>query len=110
MADEEGPHRLNVFSSLASLSHGLNDVRQGVELSTHQTNHELVVMRIEPVAGEADIVGEVSLSVGLSNHAVFSENRSLLLMWQLGEGPSPSQGIPDGPGPLRVKGCATRFG
>src|SRR5262245_56530448 len=110
MADEERPHCLNVFSRLASLSHGLHDVGKGVKLSTYQTDHELVVMGVETVAGEADVVGQVSFSVSLANHAVLSQNRSLLLMWELGEGSGPAQRIPDGPGPFRIKGCATWFG
>src|SRR2546422_9820609 len=109
VADKEWAHGLNVVGGLASLAHGLNDMRQRIEFPANEADDEFVVASIESVAGETDIVGQVCFSVGPSYHGVLPQNGSLFLMRKFGKGSGPSQWVPNGPGPRRIESSTPRL-
>src|SRR6266849_497463 len=103
VADEERAERLDVLRGLDGLPHGLHEVRKGMEVAAHETDDEIVVVDVEPVAGEADVVGEVGVAVGVAEHAVLADDLALLLPREPREGARAAQRVPDGPGPGRVQ-------
>src|SRR5437764_4594236 len=103
VAHEEGAERLEVLRGLRGLSHGLDEVRERMELAPDEADDEVVVVDVEPVAGEADVVGEVGVAVGATQDAVLADDRALLLGRQPCEGSGAAERIPDGPRPRRVQ-------
>src|SRR5262245_10683964 len=57
---EERPHFLHVLGGLARGAHRLHHVRQRKQFLADQTDHEVIVVLIEPVTGEAHIVSEIA--------------------------------------------------
>lgn len=49
VADEGRPRPLDVLRGLNRLPHGLDDVRERVELAPEETDDEVVVVGVEPV-------------------------------------------------------------
>src|SRR4051794_26724840 len=49
VTDEEGSHLYDELRGLTCSAHGLHDVRQRMKLLADESDHELVVVRIEPV-------------------------------------------------------------
>src|SRR5712692_7568925 len=101
VTDEEGAERLDVLRGLDGLAHGLDQVRERMEVLAHDTDDEVVVVDVEPVAGEADVVGEVGVAVGVAEHAVLADYLALLLPREPRESARAAQRVPDGPGPGR---------
>ena len=59
MSDKERPQRLQILRRLDRFSHRLHQVRQRVELATDQADHEVVVVRVDAVTGEADVADDI---------------------------------------------------
>src|SRR2546428_13795513 len=97
VADEERAERLDVLRGLDGLPHGLHEVRKGMQVAADQTDDEIVVVDVEPVAGEADIVGEVGVAVGAAQHAVLADDGALLLRRGTTERAGPAQPGTDPP-------------
>src|SRR3989475_12666992 len=108
VTDEERPERLDVLRGLGRLPHGLHEVRERMELAAHEADDEIVVVDVEPVAGQADVVGEVGVAVGAAQHAVLPDDRALLLRREPAEGTGAAERVPDAPWPRRVQGRAPR--
>src|SRR5512138_1595512 len=75
---EERAHFFHVFSCLARTAHGLHYVRKGVQIRPEQPDDEVIVVRIEPVACQANVMGKVLVAVGAPNAAMLSHDRALL--------------------------------
>jgi hypothetical protein len=103
MPHEERAQRLDVLRRLDRLAHGLHEMGERVELPADEPDDEVVVVDVEAVAGEADVVGEVGIAIAPPQHAVFPDDRALLLGTQPREGAGPAQRVPDRPWPGRVQ-------
>src|SRR5207247_6019148 len=79
VADEERAERLDVLRGLDGLPHGLHEVRKGMQVAADETDDEIVIVDVEPVAREADIVGEVGVAVGAARHGGLADDGALLL-------------------------------
>jgi hypothetical protein len=79
VAHEEGAKALEVLRGLDGLPHGLDEMGEGLELPAHEADHEVVVVDVEAVTGEADVVGEVRVAVGVAEDAVLPDDGALLL-------------------------------
>src|SRR5688572_32654450 len=99
---EEWSHLPDVLGRLTGAAHRLNHVRQWMQFLADQTDHELVVVGVEAMAGEADVVGEIGVSITLSDHRVFAQDRALLTTFELLERADPPKRVPDRPGPLGI--------
>src|SRR5689334_21950867 len=59
VTDEERSHLDDELGRLTRLSHRLDDVRQRMQRLADETDDELVVFGVEPMAREPDVVSEV---------------------------------------------------
>src|SRR5262249_9817478 len=57
-ADEERAHLLHVLRGLAGAAHGLDAGGQRMELAAEQADHEVVVVAVEPEAGEPNVLDQ----------------------------------------------------
>ena len=48
---------------------------QGVKLAPDEADHEVIVMRVEPVTGEAHVVREIRVAVPSAEGSVLSQDR-----------------------------------
>src|SRR6266850_5159860 len=83
--DEEGAERLQILRSLDGLSHGLDEMRERMEVAADEADDEVVVVDVEAVAGEANVVGQIGVAVVAAEHAVLADDRPLLLGCQPAE-------------------------
>src|SRR5262249_59916091 len=79
VADEERPERLDVLRRLHGLPHRLDEMREWMEVAADQPDHEIVVVDVQPLAGETNVVGEVGVAISAPEHAVLTDDGSLLL-------------------------------
>src|SRR5262245_28716099 len=108
VADEERAEPLYVLRGLHRLSHGLDEMRQRMELAADEADHKIVVVRVEPVARETDVVREVRVAIGAADRCMLPQGGSLLLRVETCERADTPQWIPDGPGPCRIEHRAPR--
>ena len=72
-------------------------MRERVQVPPHETDDELVVGHIEPVAGQANVVSQLLGAVGHANLGMLAEHLRLLLRIQAGERGRATQRVPDVP-------------
>ena len=102
VADEERAHLADELRRLTRASHRLNEVRERVKLRADETDHELVVVRVDAVTREANVVRQVLRAVRFSDVAVFTQYAAALARFELLEGAVSAERILDGPGPALV--------
>src|SRR5439155_10287981 len=93
-ADEERPEALDVLRGLRRLAHGLDEVRERMQIAADEPDDEVVVVSVEPVAGETDVVGEVGVAIGAAEGRVLPEDRALLRRREPRECADPAQRVP----------------
>src|SRR5829696_1090730 len=77
-ADEERTELLDELGGLPRLSHGLYDVRKRVKVLADESDHEVVVVRVEAVTREPHVVREILRAVGSADRAVLAQDAPLL--------------------------------
>ena len=96
-ADEERAQAIEVERGLLRLAHGLDDRRQREQLLADEADHEVVVVAVEAMAGEADIVRQIGGAEGHADGAVLGEDGALLFGRELRETAAAPQRIPRRP-------------
>src|SRR5579859_2625815 len=71
---EKRPESVQVHRRLLRLSHGLDDGRERIQIFPKETDHEVVVVLVQPVAGQSDVVGVVAGAKRHSNCAMFGQD------------------------------------
>ncbi len=74
-----------------------------MQVLADQPDDELVVVGVEPVAGEADVVCQSGFAVGSADDRVLAQDAALLAGLELLEGSAPAQRIPHRPAALLVE-------
>ena len=74
MADEERPHPCDEFARLARLSHCLDEMRYPMQISRDEANDELIILRVEPIARKADVVGKVLRPISHSDLSMLAQD------------------------------------
>ena len=77
-ADEERAEPVEVERGLLRLAHRLDDGGEREQLLADQPDDEVVVVAVEPVAGEPDVVRVIGGAERHADRAVLGENRALL--------------------------------
>src|ERR1700742_3250197 len=108
VAHEERPHLHDELGGLPRAAHGLDHVGERVQLLADEPDDELVVVRVEPVAREADVVGQVGRAVGLPDLRVLAHDASLLLRLAALRSAAAPERVPDRPRPGLVQGGLPR--
>src|SRR5688572_27532018 len=97
--DEERSHLHDELRGLTRSAHGLDHVRQRMQLTADQADHELVVVGVQAMAREPNVVGQIRFAIRLADGGVLLQNRDLFRTLELLESASAPERIPDGPGP-----------
>src|SRR4051812_39928689 len=100
--DEEGPEAIEMERGLLRLPHPLDDHREWMQLSSEQADHEVVVVLVEAVAGQAHVVAEPGAAECAPDARVLHEDHALLLARQSLERPRATQRVPDRPRQRRI--------
>ena len=79
-----------------------------MERASHQADDEVVVVGVQPVAGQANVVRVIGVAVRPSDGGVLVQDLALLLPAEPREGAGAPQRVPDGPGPGRIQHGAPR--
>ncbi len=66
-------------AAMGGLPHGLDQMRERMQLLAHEADQKVVVVDVEAMADETDIVREVGVAVRAADGAVLAEDGPLVL-------------------------------
>ena len=78
-----------------------------MKILSYQADHELVVVRVQAVAGKPHVVRQILLPIESANSSMFPQDALLNVLRLRVEGSGSAEWIPDAPRPFRIEDGAT---